>query len=110
MMNEFQFTIDFIRQPKMSRPEMGLDLANAAESEVEVRHAIDALAARKPISSEVSRLVECCEPSQRSRVAKFQRCLPPEIEYGLNGRETMIVDDANKSLVALKPNGAEELQ
>ena len=27
-MNEFQFTIDFIRKPKMSRLEMGLELAN----------------------------------------------------------------------------------
>jgi ATP-dependent Lhr-like helicase len=68
----------------------------AAESSVAIRQAIDALAARAPLGwAEAARLVD---PGQRSRVSKFQPCLPPEIEHGLIARETMSVDDANKTL------------
>ena len=42
---------------------------------------------------------------QRSRVSKFQPCLPPEIEHGLIARETMNVDDANATLAQWKQGG-----
>ncbi len=72
----------------------------AAESSVAVRGAIDTLAARAPLAgSDATRLVD---PTQRSRVSKFQPCLPPEIEHGLIARETMNVDDANATLAAWK--------
>ncbi len=64
----------------------------AAESNVGIRRAIDALAARQLTWEDAARLVDS---NQRSRVSKFQPCLPPEIEHGLIARETMSVDDAN---------------
>lgn len=68
----------------------------AAESSVAIRQAIDALAARTPLTwADATRLVD---PGQRSRVSKFQPCLPPEIEHGLIARETMNLDDANAIL------------
>lgn len=67
----------------------------AAESVVGIKQAIDALAARTLTWEDAARLVE---PSQRSRVSKFQPCLPPSIEHGLIARETMNVDDANATL------------
>nr|WP_239578047.1 DEAD/DEAH box helicase [Archangium primigenium] len=72
----------------------------AAESMVAIRQAIDALAARAPLGwADGARLVD---PDQRSRVSKFQPCLPTEIEHGLIARETMSVDDANETLAAWK--------
>jgi hypothetical protein len=72
----------------------------AAESSVAIRQAIDALAAGASLVwSDATRLVD---PSQRSRVSKFQPCLPPEIEHGLIARETMNVDDANATLAEWK--------
>jgi ATP-dependent Lhr-like helicase len=72
----------------------------AVKSSVAIRQAIDALAARAPLTwTDATRLVE---PSQRSRVSKFQPCLPPEIEHGLIARETMNVDDANATLAQWK--------
>ena len=70
----------------------------AAESTVAIRQAIDALAARAPLGwADAARLVD---PGQRSRVSKFQPCLPSEIEHALIARETMSVDDANETLAA----------
>jgi len=71
----------------------------AAESAVGIRQAIDALAARTLTWDDAARLVD---PGQRSRVSKFQPCLPPEIEHGLIARETMNVGDANATLVEWK--------
>jgi ATP-dependent Lhr-like helicase len=72
----------------------------AAESSVAIRQAVDALAARAPLAwSDATRLVD---PTQRSRVSKFQPCLPPEIEHGLIVRETMNVADANATLAEWK--------
>jgi ATP-dependent helicase Lhr and Lhr-like helicase len=74
--------------------------SGAAESAVAIRQAIAALAARAPLAwSEATRLVD---PGQRSRVSKFQPCLPPDIEHGLIARETMSVDDANATLAEWK--------
>jgi ATP-dependent Lhr-like helicase len=67
----------------------------AAETAVGIRQAIDALAARKLTWQDAARLVDS---NQRSRVSKFQPCLPPEIEHGLIARETMNVEDANTTL------------
>ena len=68
----------------------------AAESSIAIRQAIDTLAARAPLGwTDTTRLVD---PGQRSRVSKFQPCLPPEIEHELIARETMSVDDANETL------------
>lgn len=68
----------------------------AAASGVGIRQAIDALAHRAPLAwQDAARLVD---PGQRSRVSKFQPCLPPEIEHGLIARETMNVEDANAVL------------
>ena len=68
----------------------------AAESTVAIRQAIHGLAARAPITwDDAARLVD---PGQRSRVSKFQPCLPPDIEHGLIAREAMNVDDANATL------------
>jgi ATP-dependent Lhr-like helicase len=67
----------------------------AAESAVGIRQAIDALATRPLTWDDAARLVD---PGQRSRVSKFQPCLPPDIEHGLIARETMNVDDANATL------------
>ena len=69
--------------------------SGAAESAVGIRQAIDALATRLLTWDEAARLVA---PGQRSRVSKFQPCLPPDIEHGLIARETMNVDDANATL------------
>lgn len=70
--------------------------AGAAESTVAIRQAIDALAARAPLPwGDAARLVD---PGDRSRVSKFQPCLPSEIEHGLVARETMSVEDANETL------------
>lgn len=68
----------------------------AADSSVAVRQAIDTLAVRTPLSwPDVASLVDA---GHRSRVSKFQPCLPPVIESGLIARETMSVDDANETL------------
>ncbi|HEY1816354.1 MAG TPA: DEAD/DEAH box helicase [Kofleriaceae bacterium] len=68
----------------------------AAESSVAIRKAIDGLTARAPLAwADATRLVD---PDQRSRVSKFQPCLPPTIEHGLIARETMSIDDANEVL------------
>ncbi|MCU0657675.1 MAG: ATP-dependent helicase, partial [Polyangiaceae bacterium] len=67
----------------------------AAESTVAIRQAIAALAARNLTWEDAVHLVD---PSKRSRVSKFQPCLPPEIECGLTARETMNVEDANATL------------
>ncbi len=69
----------------------------AATSTVAIRDAIDALAARTLVWDDVVRLVHA---TQRSRVSKFQPCLPPALEQGLIARETMNVDDANATLLA----------
>jgi hypothetical protein len=59
----------------------------AAESGVAIRQAIDGLAARTPLGwRDAARLVH---PGNRSRVSKFQPCLPTEVEHGLIARETM---------------------
>ena len=72
----------------------------AAESTVAIRNAIDELAAHTPVVWEAAaRLVD---PGNRSRVSKFQPCLPPDIEHGLIARETMNVGDANDVLFAWK--------
>lgn len=72
----------------------------AAESTIAIRQAIDTLAARVPIDwADTTRLVD---PDQRSRISKFQPCLPPEIEHELIARETMSVDDANETLAEWK--------
>lgn len=72
----------------------------AAESSIAIRQAIDALAAHAPLSwDDAARLVD---PGQRSRVSKFQPCLPPEIEHGLIARETMSIDDASETLAEWK--------
>jgi ATP-dependent Lhr-like helicase len=72
----------------------------AAESGVAIRQAIDALAIRAPLAwSDATSLVD---PTQRSRVSKFQPCLPPEIEHGLVARETMNVADASATLAEWK--------
>lgn len=69
----------------------------AAKSAAAIRRAIDTLAARAPLTwDDAARLVD---PGQRSRISKFQPCLPPEIEQGLIARETMNVGDANATLV-----------
>jgi ATP-dependent Lhr-like helicase len=76
----------------------------AAESNVTIRRAIDALAARAPLAwADATCLVD---PGQRSRVSKFQPCLPPEIEHGLIARETMNVDEANTTLAEWKRGAA----
>jgi ATP-dependent helicase Lhr and Lhr-like helicase len=72
----------------------------AAASGVAIRRAIDALAARTPLGwDDAACLVG---PGLRSRVSKFQPCLPAEIEHGLIARETMSLDDANETLAAWK--------
>lgn len=73
----------------------------AAKSSVEIRQAIDLLAARALTWDDAARLVDS---NQRSRVSKFQPCLPPEIEHGLIARGTMSVDDANAMLAQWKRN------
>lgn len=78
--------------------------SGAAESAVAIRQAIDALAARALTWDDAARLVD---PGQRSRVSKFQPCLPPEIEHGLIARETMNVEDANATLAQWK-HGSDE--
>lgn len=74
----------------------------AAESSVGIRQAIDALAARPITWDDAVRLVD---PDQRSRVSKFQPCLPRDIEHGLIARETMSVVDANATLAQWKRSG-----
>ena len=64
----------------------------AAASIVAIHKAIDLLAARSLTWEDASRLVDS---NQRSRVSKFQPCLPTTIEHGLIAPETMNVDDAN---------------
>ena len=72
----------------------------AAESSVAIRQAIDAIAARAPLGwCDAAPLVD---PGQRSRVSKFQPCLPSQIEHGLIARETMSIDDANEILAEWK--------
>jgi ATP-dependent Lhr-like helicase len=79
----------------------------AAESAVGIRQAIDALAARKLTWEDAARLVDL---NQRSRVSKFQPCLPPDIEHGLIARETMNVDDANATLAHWKRAPTQEVE
>ncbi len=75
----------------------------AAESVVAIRQAIDALAERAPLRwADATRLVD---PEQRSRVSKFQPCLPAEIENGLIARETLCVDEANETLAEWRLGG-----
>lgn len=74
----------------------------AAESAVAVRQAIGALSARTLTWDDAARLVDS---SDRSRVSKFQPCLPPAIEHRLIARETMNVDDANATLAQWKRSG-----
>jgi ATP-dependent Lhr-like helicase len=70
----------------------------AATSSVAIRQAIDVLSARAPLDwTDVAPLVD---PGQRSRVSKFQPCLPADIEQGLIARETMSIDEANETLSA----------
>jgi hypothetical protein len=71
----------------------------AAASVVAIRQAIDLLAARPLTWEDASRLVDS---NQRSRVSKFQACLPTAIEHGLIARETMNVDDANATVAQWK--------
>ena len=78
----------------------------AAKSAVEIRKAIDLLTARPLTWDDAARLVDS---NQRSRVSKFQPCLPPKIEYGLIARETMSVDDANAILAQWKRNTQKEV-
>lgn len=77
----------------------------AADSPVAIRQAIDALANRGPLDwVDAGRLVD---PGQRSRVSKFQPCLPAEIEQGFIARETMSVADANATLDTWRSNMVE---
>ncbi len=76
----------------------------AAESAIAIRKAIDALAARAPLAWEQA--AQLVDPGQRSRISKFQPCLPPEIEHGLIARETMSVDDANETLAGVRGSEA----
>jgi ATP-dependent Lhr-like helicase len=71
----------------------------AAANVVAIRQAIDLLAARPLTWEDASRLVDS---NQRSRVSKFQPCLPTAIEHGLIARETMNVDDANATVAQWK--------
>ncbi|HYO55922.1 hypothetical protein [Archangium sp.] len=66
-----------------------------------------ALAARKLTWEDAARLVDS---NQRSRVSKFQPCLPPDIEHGLIARETMNVDDANATLAQWKRAPTQEVE
>ena len=75
----------------------------AAESAVAIRQAIDALARRAPLAWEDA--AHLVDPGQRSRISKFQPCLPLEIEHGLIARETMNVEDANATLQTWKARG-----
>ena len=76
----------------------------AAESNVAIRQAIDAVAARTPVEwADARRLID---PDQRSRVSKFQPCLPPEIEHELIARETMSISDANETLAGVRGSEA----
>lgn len=79
----------------------------AAESAVGIRQAIDALAARKLTWEDAARLVDS---NQRSRVSKFQPCLPSDIEHGLIARETMNVDDANATLAEWKRRAQQQAE
>ena len=72
---------------------------DAAKSAVGIRQAIDALAARALTWDDAALLVE---PNQRSRVSKFQPCLPSDIERRLVARETMNVADSNATLAQWK--------
>jgi len=70
----------------------------AAESASRVRQVVDSLAARSPFGwSDALPLVD---PGNRSRISKFQPCLPEETEHELIARETMSIDDANTTLAA----------
>ncbi|CCD90937.1 ATP-dependent helicase [Bradyrhizobium sp. ORS 375] len=71
----------------------------AAASVVAIRQAIDLLAARPLTWEDASRLVDS---NQRSRISKFQPCLPAAIEHGLIARETMNIDDANATVAQWK--------
>jgi hypothetical protein len=62
---------------------------------VAIRQAIDLLAGRPLTWEDASRLVDS---HQRSRISKFQPCLPTAIEHGLIARETMNIDDANATV------------
>lgn len=68
----------------------------AAQSALAIQRAVDALATRPPVSwADAASLVDA---AHRSRVSKFQPCLPLGIEQELVARETMNVDDANAAL------------
>jgi Lhr-like helicase len=71
----------------------------AAASIVAIHKAIDLLAVRSLTWEDATRLVD---PNQRSRVSKFQPCLPTTIEHGLIARETMNVEDANAIIAQWK--------
>ncbi|MFY0572915.1 DEAD/DEAH box helicase [Archangium lansingense] len=79
----------------------------AAESAIAIRQAIDGLAARTLTWNDAARLVDS---NQRSRVSKFQPCLPPDIEHGLIARQTMNVDDANATLAHWKRAPTQEVE
>lgn len=79
----------------------------AAESAIAIRQAIDGLAARTLTWDDAARLVDS---NQRSRVSKFQPCLPPDIEHGLIARQTMNVDDANATLAEWKRGVQQEAE
>ncbi|MFC4313005.1 DEAD/DEAH box helicase [Steroidobacter flavus] len=77
----------------------------AAKSRAVIHRAIDALAACTLTWRDAIRLVD---PSQRSRISKFQPCLPPAIEHGLIARETMSIEDANETLALWKRTATPE--
>jgi hypothetical protein len=71
----------------------------AAASIVAIRQAIDLIATRPLTWEDATRLVDS---NKRSRVSKFQPCLPTAIEHGLIARETMNIDDANATVAEWK--------
>lgn len=73
---------------------------DAAKSDVALRRAIEELAARPDIGW--AELLPFVEVEGRSRVSKFQPCLPPDIEAGLVARETMDLADARAALTDWK--------
>lgn len=72
----------------------------AARSVAGIREAVEALAARAPLCWE--EVLPWAEVGGRSRVSKFQPCLPPELELGLVAREVMSMEDANAALAEFR--------
>jgi len=70
----------------------------SVRSELAICQAIAELAAQAPIGWEHVAGLE--NGLARTRVSKFQPCLPPEMEQGLIARETMDVGDANAAVEA----------